>query len=293
MKNLAQKQKEFNQKTIWFVQKLRSSLDPKNKSKVEDALSFTKADYEKFLVGKKDLNIHQLGSLAEHFNFSIKAFNENRVDFRAIKEHHRGNLYVLPHRYNIGPSTTSNFLVIKTLELIEKLYGEGLKQQALNYLQITNYLYDNPDGTVSILALMDLLKYLSSYGLSNQEIRNLGSFIFQGLFQSPISAHFKNYINPKELFPYFFEEFIELHLCAHHNFTVEKFTSKMFSVNCKAMPKLGETLNYIKVEGPLNCYHMMGAFKVLFEYKNYNNVVVKHPRCIHQGDDICTFEFHF
>jgi len=280
------KQIDFSSKTIDFVKRFYET----SKQQILDALGFSKAQFQEFLNGEREINAIQFFNLAQTFNFSFKAFFENKVDIEAIKKHNAGDISHVPKEYQtkIG---TKNFIISLSLEYVEIDLGPSVKQNIINYLQLPA-IYD-PEGEIGQKASDDLNNYLDSLGFTPDDYLKLGYYCISRIMQTffPDTSGLPPTLN--EYIKWFFEEVMPKWVEKNCIYKISKIEEGLIEYEAQINPELKEKFTKEKT-GTLNqCFKKIGGTKALIDYYASNNAVVTHPKCLHQGDDVCLFVINY
>ncbi len=281
---------ELKQKTKEFIETLRDKLPSLDKTKVEKSMGMTKAELNKLLKGEVEFSVIQLTKLSRNFNFSLKALAEGKIDIDSIIRKYQGKSSGMPQRYDGKIPRVKNYFLISTLNYTEQTYGPSLKKLALEYLQIEDHLYQDPEDYVNLEVLVDLLIFLHDHGMSEEGIRELGAQSFAGIFKLPV---FSNYENPQDFFKYFYEEFATKEAASHYQFKPIENTESELVIQ---VSDSSETLDYMDgkpLGSPYCCLHMEGGFAEALRFKGIHHFEESHPQCRHRGDEYCIFKFKF
>lgn len=281
---------ELKQKTNEFIKTLRNKLPSLNKTKVEKSMGMTKDELNKVLSGEVEFSVIQLTKLSRDFNFSLKALEEGKIDIDSIIRKYQGKRSGIPLRYEGKIPRVKNYFLISTLNYTEQAHGLGLKKLALDYLQIEDHLYQDPEDYVNLEVLVDLLIFLHEHGMSEEEIKELGAQSFNGIFKLPV---FPNFENPQDFFKFFYEEFATKEAASHYQFKPIVNTESELVIQ---VTDSSETLDYMNgkpLGSPYCCLHMEGGFAEALRFKGIHHFEESHPQCRHRGDQYCIFEFKF
>lgn len=281
---------DLKQKTYEFIKTLRNKLPSLDKTKVEKSMGMTEAELSKVLEGEAEFSVIQLTKLSRDFNFSLKALGEGKIDTDSIIRKYQGKRSGMPQRYDGKIPRVKNYFIISTLNYTEETHGPSLKKLALDYLQIEDHLYKDPEDYVNLEVLVDLLIFLHDHGMSEEEIRELGAQSFKGIFKLPIFPNFKN---AQDFFKFFYEEFATKEAASHYQFKPIKNTESELVIQ---VTDSSETLDYMDgkpLGSPYCCLHMEGGFAEALRFKGIHQFEESHPQCRHRGDENCIFEFKF
>ena len=282
----------YKSKAIFFIKTLKNNLSPEFQEEITKILDWDLKQMDDFQKGNLELDAIQLSKLSSHFNFSLKAFEENRVDFNTVNEQRCGDESSLPRRYTEGPLTLSNVIFNGALEKVEKFFGSDLKEIAINDMQIGNYTFKNPDKFLSIRALVDLFKFLKGYGLNTTDIEYLGACCCRAVLQDPTFEEANKISSNQEFLRFFFGEFVPVNVARHYLFEIKENTENKFILDLKENPEVAKSLFPERIGSPLVCHHMLGGFKNALVHRELDPVA-SHPKCIHRGDDVCRYHFEF
>ena len=284
---------QLNQKTIDFIKSLRAALPFYDKGKVEESLGMSRSEFRKVLNGEGEFNVIEITNLSRDFNFSLKALEEGKIDIDSVIKKFEGKTTGIPQRYEGKPPGSKSYFIISSLDFTEQSHGPNLKKLALEYLQIEDHLYEDPNGYVTLEVLVDLLIFLHDHGMTREEIQNLGAYSFYGILNSPESSDFAKFENTREFLIYFFEVFASEVAASHYQFKLLKNTDEGLIIQVTDAP---ETLLFKKGE-PMGsqfcCYHMLGGFGEVLKHRGIHHYEDSHPHCRHRGDEFCIFEFNF
>ncbi|TDJ03774.1 MAG: hypothetical protein E2O68_09455 [Deltaproteobacteria bacterium] len=282
---------DYRSKAIFFIKSLKNNLSPKFKKEISQILDWDERKMNDFQLGKLELDAIGLSKLAAHFNFSLKAFEEDRVDFKTINDHRNGKEDALPERYTKGPLTMGNVIINDTLEQVGKFFGAHLKECALNDLQIGDYTSKYPDKYLSIQTLSDLYDFLASYGLNETDIEYLGASCCRAVLNKPEMKELSNIPCDQEFFKAFFN-FVSKYVASHFIFNIVENSSHQFILDLTHNQEVEKHFAPERIGSHLTCCNMLGGFKNTFVHRGIHPIA-SHPKCIHRGDAVCRFNFDF
>lgn len=291
MENTHQRQVDLNLKALTFINNLKSKLDPTQQNELEETLGWTEDEFSQFLEGNKELNAIQLSKLSRLYNFSLKAFSEDRVDVDSIDKQIKGEEFHLPERYTKGPLTMSNMIINGALNRVGDFFGEDLKECAMNDLQIGTYTLDNPDKYVSVQAVADFYNFLGSHGLDQTDIEYLGSCCCRDILKSPQMDEFNKIPDDREFLRVFFD-FVANQVASHFLFNIVENSENRFILETTENPEVAKHFAPERLGSAMTCVNMLGGFKYSLVHQGIKPVA-SHPKCIHRGDDVCRFQFEF
>ena len=252
-------------------------------------LSWGQKDYRQFLEYKKDISAIEFSHLAKEFHFSLKAFKENRVDFKAIKNRFLGLSTEPPERYLIG-SGSSNLTLINLLAYLEKKFGHELKQALLNHLQISNYIYENPHKKINHLVFEELYSYLRLQVMKDSQFFDMGAYNFQKVLQDNyFGDDLSEYRDLTKFLDYFLSDYLKV--IEHNSFyKIKKHEFEKVIIEVIDNPELLELFKRKHLGSYDRCITRAGFIGPLLRAHDLPDAKIRHISCVHRGDEACLYE---
>ena len=273
-------------KLLHFIDKCKNTLSL-DQHQLQHMLHISPANYHLFQNGKRDLDIAQLSHFLYSLDLTIQGYVNNKIDFDVLKQHSKGHSDSISEKYLIG-AYSKKIAAINILKYVEQNYNTLLKQQAMQYLQVTEHFEDDPYGAINVNLIQDLFAMLREYGLSDQDIFNIGLYSVQNNPNNNWKRAYQSCKHPHLLYEYFFEEVVKI-VDKNNIYKFQVVTPTYCIVNSFDNEELVDLFHTKQIGGMERCLYRAGILSATTNYLGLPLAKVTELKCVHRGDDYCSY----
>ena len=277
---------DFNIKTIDFVKNIPEG----HRKKILEAFNFNANEFDEFLMGKREINAFQFFNLAESFGFSLKAFQENKIDFDTIKKHQSGQINHLPKKYDTEGGV-KNYIFHIILDYIELILGTAVKNNILKYLQLPT-IYDL-SRAMDMMAVDDFIHYLDSLGFTNDDYIKMGHFSVSRLLQSNNIE--SSMLPPKieDRFGWFLKDIMPKFIENKNNYAITLVEKNRIEFAARPDPLYIDQFPEKPIGTKSICFMKIGGAKAIIDHHGPHKTEITHTECMYENSNECLYTMNF
>lgn len=258
-------------------------------SSIRDRLEIKRSEWNRLITGRPididvlDNHLSQLG--INRITLQYKHFDPNLV-----VDYLEGRRTFLPNFYKQG-AFSSKKIGTSLLHIIEKHYGEKIKQHLLQSLQVGVDFFETntTQNKVSTLLYSHIYEYLRSQGgLSEKDLYWIG----QKTTKTNLNPHWSDRYRGSSLTQAYADylEQISLHVEQSYQYELYRINQKEVIFRKRPSPLMQEILHSSVYGNHESCVYSLGFTSSVGYYTNGLFPVAKKTRCLYQGDRFS--EFH-
>ena len=258
---------------------------------IADVMKITSTELDDLISVKRKLRIDEVGRLADHFQFSIRALLDGKIDYECIRQHYLNNIDYLPEKYTFQSKSKKRLL--KTVAgYLDKHFHWSIKEELLDYFQVKGIANANPDAPMSVYLFEDSLAYLKKRGLADANIYNIGRMSIETSKDTVFHKILSAFSTPEQMFACYFEEMISF-IEENNTYQITKLNPLFCEVESREIQELIETHKVDHIAGINRCVYRAGALAAVSQYIGYPESIVTETKCAHRGDEVCRFVIQF
>lgn len=271
-------------------ERLRATLGIEH-SAWASVLRLTTKEYAKVLSGKKPLTVLSLFAISERFSLSIELMMQNRLDYAAVVEHQAGNLAYLPERYTVA-AFSKRRTAVNFLGYIENTYGWRLRSEALRHFQMTEASFSDPDATINVQFLTDLMGFLRKRGLSDKDFFEIGAHSLVTNRKSLLGEALCKKKSPSQVYETMTVELISF-FERNCSYRLARLTEDSCVLESHSNSDVASALRVKHLGSVDGCLQRAGILASAPGYIGLPRARVFELTCVHRGDSKCRFKVDF
>lgn len=239
----------------------------------------------------RSLPVDSVFSLADHIPISFERIMGGGVDLETLHEHAKGNVGHIPARYRIG-AFSKRRTSVNALYFIENHLGAASKDEILKHLQVNPAVFKNPDETISIHFVTDVLNYLARYQHRRESFVQIGRYSTDTNRHSRLAQVYAECRTPSEMYDKLFNALVS-NYDENYDYRLTRLSKIGATLRVYQRKRTEDALN-LRVYGSVPiCWMRIGINAALPKYKQLPEANVTKTKCIFEGDDCCEMEIDF
>lgn len=269
------------------VESIRIALNLE-KCQMADVLGLTINQFNRFLEGSQKLSVTALYRLIETTKLSYEGLESGKINYSVLSLHAKGCLNTIHPKYMTAPFSKRR-VVTNILDFAEKIRGPLMRVRVNRYFQVSEHFWRDPDQTINIMLVQDILLYLKRFGFSNHDFYSMGSNVIITAQSSKLGRSLSQSRDPVEVYEHFFLEHIrELEQNCYYNI-VQKSDRRLI-VESRSNLSITEALQLKHLGNKEGCLVRSGTIAALTQFIGFQNSRVTEVKCVHRGDSVCRFD---
>ena len=277
-------------KAVDSILRLKSTLSLSEKV-ISDVMKISSSELHDLVAKKRKIRIDEIARLADHFQFSIRALLDDKIDYECIRQHYLKNTEYLSEKYVFEARSKKRLLKTVT-DYLDRHFHWSIKEELLDYFQIKNIAKSDPDAPMSVYLFEDSLAYLKKRGLSDANIYNIGRMSIETSKDTVFHKVLTAFSTPEEMFACYFEEMVSF-IERNNSYTITKLNPFFCEVESREIQDLLDSHKVDHIAGINRCVYRAGALAAVSQYIGYPESTVTETQCAHRGDAVCRFLIQF
>jgi hypothetical protein len=143
-----------------------------------ETLAVSTREFEALRAHKKSISTHSLLELSRKLNVHVAKIYTGDIDLEILQKRLRGDLESIPTKY-LQDAYSKTRTSINILDFLDDHFGRHYKQGAIEYFQMSDAIFGNPNREISLLFLSELCEYLAKYrGMTDEMFYQMGQFSY-------------------------------------------------------------------------------------------------------------------
>lgn len=230
-------------------------------------------------------------TMSKRLGVSFEALLCGTIDMDALAARARGQMDVLPGRYQVGAFSrrrTSSHII----KYLERHGMEDVRDRVLCEIQVNRAAFDKNDDPANALLASDVCAYLSKNGFSNNAMLHIGAYSTDVNKGGPISNFLKACTSSRETYEVFAAELVSM-FDENFDYRILEISDSELMLRITEKPKVQEALGMRGFANIPTCFMRMGVIASFPRYKGLPAARCRKVSCIYDGDSSCRYSFSY
>lgn len=241
---------------------------------------------------RRDLPASAIIELTQRLPVSFERVFLGTVDFNALAAHvNQKNASYIPERYRLA-AFSKRRTSLNALYFIDKHYGKDLKRIVLSHLQVDEGVFNDPEASINIFFINDLLNYLTRYGHTAGHFVQIGKYSTDTNRLGPIGSALKECATPRTMYDKIVNE-LSTRFDENFDYRIVSLSDKSVVIQARQREQTEDGLK-MKIYGsePI-CWMRIGLCAAVPRYQGLPEASFRKTKCVHSGDECCEMELDF
>jgi predicted hydrocarbon binding protein len=254
-------------------------------------LGLSRSSYRRYRASGRSLPVESVFQLTDRLPIGFEKLMTGEIDFEALHEHSNGNLDYLPARYRDGDFSKRRTSV-NALYFIENHLGPTAKKNLLKHFQVSAEAFRDPDRTINIHFITDVLNYLQRYGHQKESFVQIGRYSTDTNLRSHLAEVYAECRTPGEMYDKLINALIA-NYDENFQYRLTKLTSRNAVIRVYQKPETEAALKLKRYGCEPICWMRVGLTAALPRYNGLPEAVVNKTKCVFNGDECCEMEIDY
>jgi hypothetical protein len=274
------------------LERTRDKLEIAKKDWANSYLHITEEDYEAILARKQELSAFALFNLSEKLWINPSDLESGTIDLDSLVQVQKGQKNYVHPRYTVAAKSRKH-TVLNSLSFVGRHRGFHLRTVVNRHFQIHDDFWSTGlMDPINIQFVSDLMRFLRSRGLTDNEFLGMGMNSFSILKDTEVGNRFSRTRSLPEIYETLIYELIR-HYDGNCRYRISNLTEDGCIIESVSDEDVASALEVPNTGCEEICLFRAGVFTSLPNYIGIREASVHQTRCVHWGDSHCRFVVDF